>query len=1502
MQGQVDPGPLSLADLAGPACRTTRLDKSNAVTDDFWMYRFKIELCPRRDPHDWEQCLYAHRGEKARRRHPSKYKPVQCPEARAKTLCPRGDECPCTHNLFEYWLHPERFRTCICEQGPNCARPVCFFAHHDSERRPLPEGSCDPATLPGGSGRGSGRSGGGGGGGARQGRAGATAMTVPAIDRASGLVYDPGQGMVIASMGGGAPQAALPPQNLQAQQQLQLQQMQQQAQMQQMHMQQQAQMQAQMQQAQMQAVMQQQQQQQQQLQWAPAPPGDGGSSGAASPIPMLLAARPQGSDGGGAVALGTSPALSGASNLSYTALSALRSHTPSPPLLLQSNGSGMWQGVAVGAGLGTPPSPQQSLQLQSVGGVLGGGGGVYEEDAILSFSLWDGPHADAAAAMVAAQQQQAQQAHQVQQTQAQVAAAFAAQSQQPQQRLAGQGLVQLARAQSPQQQQHSPLAVRASGGVFSGFESWSPMHSPLPSPHAGGAGAAAAAASAALAAAAVAPRALARGLTPGSTTASTTPAVSPAASAVSGTAYQGAELGSSHGLAGLEIAPPRPAASPRHANPYGAPLAELGGGAPAAHSGASTPRAALAGQSAAAAAAAGAPPPIGARGAASSVDALAADLSALLSASGLRALSARLAAMADAAEQLPAAPAQGGLYVAARSGGEDAAAAAAAAPPPTPPPTPPGAGGPPIPPRPWATLAAADAHTAPGGTGGGRLEVLRPGDLARAIAGGPRPASPRRRQDGRLQAGGQEGGQEGGRGGGAAPPWLELVNAGLDAWDRDAGAAAAQRRQRQQQQQGPGEAGVAELLAQLREPSPAAPREAGAAAAGEQASSDAGRPRPWGYAWHAAPPLARAAWLVEDAAAMGPGRAAPDTRDKVERLLLAHLRTDAAGWRDVTGLAEGWYEWLVASPRLVAACLGALCRLYPAGVTPPPPPPPRPAAAVGEGRSGGPEHPAQRQGQGQAAYGGGGSGEWGRQAVGGGSGEWGRQAVGGGSGEWGRQAVGSRDGYDDWDGAARPGPRRGSWDEGDQVGRVIFSAQQRGARGGGGGGPSLDGEDAVAGAAAPREAAALVRKLLVLVRRQLPGMMPKHVVAALWALARLRVPDPAAAAALGARFQELLPRCTPGEAGAGLLAAVSLPRAWGPRLEGRFMAEYVRAAAPQLAATAAAGREGGRALALVLYALHRWGGRGARPRRDFLRAWARASAPALRLWAPRDVAMAAAALGAWREWSPAVEAWAGAAMEATLQPSVLAAVNGADAAGLLGGLAGMQWGAEAAARAAAAAAPPSGGGEGGGSSGQGGGPSGGGGGSTAVVVSGPLGSRWWAGYQAATLVLLPSLTLPQVTAVLGAAARLRLEPDAEWVGALGGRGLELAAAAAARPRTHGSACLLLVALSRAVGRLPPAAAAEARRALAPRVAAVAGALAPHLSSVSGPLDLVQAAGALARLGLRPGPAFAAAHVRGVERVAPALTGVMWRQLRDAYAALRLTPSGDMLRCFVVHLG
>ena len=48
--------------------------------------QYKVVPCPNPEPHNWEQCMFAHYGEKARRRHPSKYRAVQCPEARAVSL------------------------------------------------------------------------------------------------------------------------------------------------------------------------------------------------------------------------------------------------------------------------------------------------------------------------------------------------------------------------------------------------------------------------------------------------------------------------------------------------------------------------------------------------------------------------------------------------------------------------------------------------------------------------------------------------------------------------------------------------------------------------------------------------------------------------------------------------------------------------------------------------------------------------------------------------------------------------------------------------------------------------------------------------------------------------------------------------------------------------------------------------------------------------------------------------------------------------------------------------------------------------------------------------------------------------------------------------------------------------------------------------------------------------------------------------------------------------
>lgn len=49
--------------------------------------------------------------------------------------CPRGDDCPYAHNVFEFWLHPTRYRTNLCNEPATCKRRVCFFAHCLKELR-----------------------------------------------------------------------------------------------------------------------------------------------------------------------------------------------------------------------------------------------------------------------------------------------------------------------------------------------------------------------------------------------------------------------------------------------------------------------------------------------------------------------------------------------------------------------------------------------------------------------------------------------------------------------------------------------------------------------------------------------------------------------------------------------------------------------------------------------------------------------------------------------------------------------------------------------------------------------------------------------------------------------------------------------------------------------------------------------------------------------------------------------------------------------------------------------------------------------------------------------------------------------------------------------------------------------------------------------------------------------------------------------------------------------
>jgi len=128
------------------------INRPEYTTDEFRINCFKVLKCTKSRAHDWTECPFVHPGEKARRRSPQKfsYSSTACPDFR-KGVCRRGDLCGFSHGVFECWLHPARYRTQMCKDGPLCTRRVCFFAHTVSElRAPVGPahagGCCTPAS------------------------------------------------------------------------------------------------------------------------------------------------------------------------------------------------------------------------------------------------------------------------------------------------------------------------------------------------------------------------------------------------------------------------------------------------------------------------------------------------------------------------------------------------------------------------------------------------------------------------------------------------------------------------------------------------------------------------------------------------------------------------------------------------------------------------------------------------------------------------------------------------------------------------------------------------------------------------------------------------------------------------------------------------------------------------------------------------------------------------------------------------------------------------------------------------------------------------------------------------------------------------------------------------------------------------------------------------------------------------------------------------------------
>jgi len=116
--------------IGGGGFSSSELNAPEYSTDDFRMFNFKVARCSKRYVHDWRSCPFAHPTENARRRDPrlTRYLPVPCPDYK-RGICLRGDGCPYSHGVYECWLHPAKYRTQLCKEGPQCRRPVCFFAH-----------------------------------------------------------------------------------------------------------------------------------------------------------------------------------------------------------------------------------------------------------------------------------------------------------------------------------------------------------------------------------------------------------------------------------------------------------------------------------------------------------------------------------------------------------------------------------------------------------------------------------------------------------------------------------------------------------------------------------------------------------------------------------------------------------------------------------------------------------------------------------------------------------------------------------------------------------------------------------------------------------------------------------------------------------------------------------------------------------------------------------------------------------------------------------------------------------------------------------------------------------------------------------------------------------------------------------------------------------------------------------------------------------------------------
>jgi len=126
----------------------------SALTDSFFMYKYKTRWCPIGVQHEWHTCVYAHNYQDARRPISIGYGARLCPYWSKKDTgagysqrCPLGLRCPYSHGAKEQLYHPHYFKSVVCRdlRGKTaCPRQkLCAFFHHRHERRSTPPDDVD---------------------------------------------------------------------------------------------------------------------------------------------------------------------------------------------------------------------------------------------------------------------------------------------------------------------------------------------------------------------------------------------------------------------------------------------------------------------------------------------------------------------------------------------------------------------------------------------------------------------------------------------------------------------------------------------------------------------------------------------------------------------------------------------------------------------------------------------------------------------------------------------------------------------------------------------------------------------------------------------------------------------------------------------------------------------------------------------------------------------------------------------------------------------------------------------------------------------------------------------------------------------------------------------------------------------------------------------------------------------------------------------------------------